>query len=153
MKKILILAGLLMAGRVAQAQQVVPVYAEAKVKHSMKGEWTVVNLGVQPMPVVIEMKEVVAGQNGQPAFQPLSSDIRVELPDTSAIVPPKGQHTFSYRVSCERNCAVSFFNAMMNGKTKDGIAVRLWVPSTVWACTDSAKDCRTRSKKALGITE
>lgn len=152
--KILMLAALIVASAgMANAQQVAPIYSEAKMKHSVKGEFTVVNAGLTSMPVVVEAKELIAGKDGAPGFQALSPDVRVEMKDTSAVIPPKAQRAFEYKIECQRNCAVSFFSGMTTGKSKEGIAIRLWIPSTVYACTDKAVGCRIRTKALLNITQ
>lgn len=154
MKKILILVIAVIALAVStKAQEIIPAYNEVKMKKSVKGEFTVRNNGVTPMPVTVEAREV-SGKDGKPVFSPISTDIHVELPNNSAVVPPKGQYTFSYKVECPKSCAVAFFSGMMSGKVKDtGIQVKLWIPSVVWACTDSAKGCRVRTKTLLGIVD
>lgn len=151
--KILVLVVVSLAGAVAQAQQVVPVFQEAKMKHSVKGSFTIMNNGLVPMPVVVEPKELTSGQDGAPGFKPVSEDVKVELKDTSAVVPPKGQRMFEYKITADRNVAISFFNGMTTGKSKEGIAIRLWIPSTVFSCTDTSKACRVRTKTLLGITQ
>jgi hypothetical protein len=154
MKMILVAVLVLGSAVAASAQQVVPVFVEAKMKKQVKGEFTVVNNSISQMPTTIEAKMMVKSDDGQPAFRVPSPDIVVELKDTSSTVAPKGQRTFEYRIVCPHDCAISFFAGMMTGKpVANGVTLRLWIPSTVYVCMDSAKDCRVRTKKALGITE
>lgn len=158
MRKILIAVAVVLVGTVAQAQQVIPVISEAKLgKKSYKNTYTVQNNTVSPMPVVVEAKQLIAGPNGQPAFAPLPDDVHVELTgDTSAVIPPKGQHAFDFKVESNRSIAVVFFNGMSTGKSKEGVNIRLWLPSVFYLCTQDdggEKGCRTRTKAKLGITE
>lgn len=155
MRKFLMLAVAVLGGAVAvQAQQIIPAYNEVKVKKhgTISGEFTVINSAVTPMSVYVEAKEVGEGIEGKPTFKPLSDDIVFELKDTSGLIPPKSSRTFEYKISCPRTCAVAMFSGMQTQKPADGsIAVRLWLPSVVWVCEDSAKDCRVRTKKAWHI--
>ena len=151
MKKILILVVISMVGVVAQAQQMAPVYTESKVgKKPFHGQFTVINQGISSMPVVIEPRQLQA-VDGKPVFGELLPGTTVVLKDTSAVVGPRSNRTFDYEVRCERTCVVTFLAGMQNGKTKEGVMVRLWLMSSAFLCIDSAKDCRLRTKKTMGL--
>jgi hypothetical protein len=148
--KVLILAAISLIGVVSHAQQVSPVYAEGKAgKKSMKGQFTVQNLGVAPMPVTIEPRQLVI-VDGKGTFGALQ-DATVVLKDTSAVVAPRSARTFDYEVNCPKECMVMMLSGMTTGRTREGVTVKLWIPSSVYACVDTAKNCRARIKKEAGL--
>lgn len=151
MKKILILAVLSLIGVAARCQSISPVYAEGKIgKKPAKGQFTVTNKSIQPMAVTVEPKQLVV-VDGKPTFGLLQPGTTVELKDTSAVVPPKSSRTFDYSIRCEQDCMVMLLSGMMAGKTKEGINVKLWIPSSVYLCREQ-KGCRERTKKAAGLS-
>jgi hypothetical protein len=153
MNKILIVATLIVGfAGTTSAQTVLPAISETKMKKSVKGEFFVRNDGLLPMPTVIEAKEITGGQDGKPIFKAPGPDVQIDLRDSSAVIAPKSQRSFEFKITSQRTVALAFFAGMQSGKTKEGVQIRLWIPSVVYACTDSAKDCRLRTKKALGIT-
>jgi hypothetical protein len=151
MKKILLLIAASFIGAVAaQAQEVMPVYAEGKLSAKpAKGQFTVVNKSLQAMPVTVEPHQLQM-VDGQPKFGPLDATTQVELKDTSAVIPPKSSRTFDYRVRCEKDCMVTFLSGMVTGKTQQGVQVKLWLMHSAYLCSET-KDCRVRIKKAAGL--
>jgi hypothetical protein len=150
MKKILILTVIGFASAIAaQAQEVSPVYLEAKTGKIVKGQFTLFNKQLAPMPVTVEVKQLQVN-NGKWEFGPIQPGTMVELKDTSAAIAPKSNRTFDYKVRCEKDCMVIFLSGMITGKTKEGVLVKLWLPSSVYLCSDT-KDCRVRTKKAAGL--
>ncbi len=149
--KILILAAISFVGVVASAQTVGPVFLEGKIgKKPFKGQFLVENSTVHPMPVVIEAKQLQA-VDGKPVFGALLPGTVVSLKDSSAVVSPRSSRVFDYEVRCEKNCVVTFLAGMSGGKNPQGINIRLWLMSSAFLCSDSAKNCRTRTKKAMGL--
>ena len=150
MKKILILAGLMVVSAVtAQAQTVMPLYAEGKAGKWVKGQFAIRNEGITPLPVSVEPRQLQI-INGKGAFGALQPGTTVELPDTSAVIPPRGIRSFDFRIHCDNDCMIVFLNGMVTGKTKDGVLVKLWLPSSVYLCNEP-KGCRDRTKKAAGL--
>lgn len=149
MKTILILAALVLGAVNAQAQEVTPVYAEGKTGKSIKGQFTVMNKGLTNLPVIVEPKQLQI-VDGKATFGTLQPDAKLELKDTSAVIPPRGSRTFDYKLSCTKDCMVMLLSGMTTGKTKEGVMIRLWIPSSVYLCQEQ-KDCRVRTKKAAGL--
>lgn len=151
MRNILMVVALSLCGSAAMAQQITPIYAEGKIK-SARGSFTVSNLTIQNVPVTIEPKELVgATKDGNEIFAPLSSNVHLSLPDSSAVLPPKGSRQFDYKLSCDHSpCAVTFWTALQVGKTKEGITVQTIMMSTIYAC-DRTKNCRAETRKAMGL--
>ena len=148
--KILLLAVVSLVGVAAQAQTVMPVFAEGKAgKHWVKGQFTVMNQGVQPLPVSVEPRQLQIVE-GRGAFGMVQPGTEVELKDTSAVIAPRSSRTFDFKIHCETDCMVTFLSGMVTGKTKDGVLVKLWLPSSVFLCTE-VKGCRARIKKAAGL--
>lgn len=150
MRTIVIFAMLSFTAATAQTQEVTPVFAEGKAGKFVKGQYTVINKGVTNLPVIIEPKQLVM-VDGKPTFGPLQPGTEVELKDTSAVISPKSSRTFDYRLRCTQDCLVMFLNGMTTGKTKEGVMIRLWIPSSVFICTDSAKGCRVKIKTEAGL--
>jgi hypothetical protein len=149
--KILILVVISLIGMVAQAQQIAPVYTESKAgKKSFHGQFAVINQGIASMPVIVEPRQLQA-VDGKPSFGALLPGTTVVLKDTSAVVSPKSSRTFDYEVHCEKDCVVTFLAGMTTGRTKEGVQIRLWLMSSAFLCSNTAKDCRVRTKKAMGL--
>jgi len=147
---VLMLAAISLMGVAAQAQEVMPIYVEGKAgPKPVKGQFTVLNKSLQPMPVTVEPHQLTM-VNGQPMFGTLDPTIQVELKDTSAVIPAKGSRTFDYKVTCRGDCMVSFMAGMVTGKTREGVTVKLWLMHSAYLCIDT-KDCRVRTKTAAGL--
>jgi hypothetical protein len=139
----------LMAVAATKAQQVGPLYVEAKNK--IKSQVAIGNLGVTNLIVTLEAREAVKGADGKMQFVSPTSGVKFELQDTSAIIPPKATRTVDYKASCEHDCLLVVMVGMITGHSKEGIQTRLIIPSSVYLCQNSAKDCRPRIKRSLGM--
>lgn len=129
----------------ACGQSVSPLAAEAKAAKATKGEFTVRNVGVVPITVVVEPKSFTIDQNGQTAFRPLDSGVDVKLDAMSAKVGAQQYRTFTYTVSCSQYpCAIAFYSGFSQGHTSEGIAIKVWIPSTLYICPATSKGCRDR---------
>lgn len=149
MKTILIVVALTVFAISAQAQEVSPVYAEGKTGKPVKGQFTVINKGLQNLPVSIEPKQLQL-VDGKATFGNVQPWAHLELKDSSAVIPPKSSRTFDYKLSCEQECMLMLLSGMVTGKTREGVTVKLWIPSSVYLCNDQ-KGCRERTKKAAGL--
>lgn len=149
MRKFLMMLAVSGIGTIASAQSISPVYAEAKTGKTVKGQFAVQNLGVSPLPVTIEPRQLQM-IDGKPQFGSVLPGVEVVLRDTSAVVSPKSSRTFDYTLKCPTDCMVSFWAGMVTGRTKEGIQVKTWLMSSVYAC-DKIKGCRERTKKAAGL--
>lgn len=160
MKRIILMLAISLVGVVAHAQTVMPLFAEGKTgKHWVKGQFTVQNQTVSPMPVSVEprLMQVVGGKA---TFQTLDfngtrndferGDVQVELKDTSAMIAPRGSRTFDFKVHCDEDCMVTFLNGFITGRNPQGITIKLILPSHVYLC-DKPKGCRVRIKAAAGL--
>lgn len=149
MKISLFFAALTLGAVTVHGQEVSPVYAEGKTGKFIKGQFTIINKGVTNLPIVVEPKQLVM-VDGKPTFGPLQPGTDLELKDTSAVVSPKSSRTWDYRIRCTKDCLVMFLNGMSTGKTREGVMIRLWIPSSTYLC-DVQKGCRERTKKAAGL--
>lgn len=133
----------------ASAQTVSPVIVECGKK--CRGQFTVSNASIQPMSVVVEPRSFTLESTGQPTYKPLDATTILKLSEASARIAPKGQHTFGYEVHCEKfPCALTLYSATVVGHTDEGVAVKAWVPHTVYVC-EKAKGCRDSVRRAAGV--
>lgn len=125
----------------SHAQTISPVWNECKVKCS--GEFSVINNSVQPMTVTIEPHMFAFGADGKATMTPIDpAVVEVKLAETSARLSPQETHAFEYRVKCLKTpCMVTFLSGMVIGHTKEGMAVRLVLNSSLYVC-DREKGCR-----------
>ena len=151
MKRILTLAVLSFAGAVTtHSQTVTPIWIEGKTGgKGVHSQFTVINKGITPLPVTVEPRQLQM-VDGKPQFGPVQTGTQVELKDTSAVIAPKSNRTFDYRVTCPQDCMVLFMTGFVTGKNKDGVTVKLWIPSSAYLCSET-KGCRERTKKAAGL--
>jgi hypothetical protein len=150
MKTFLILAFIGITATSVMAQEVSPIYAEGKIGKPVKGQFTVSNKTLQNLQVIIEPKQLVI-VDGKSTFASLQPGTEVELKENSAVISPRSSRTFDYKLHCANECLVMFMNGMTTGqKTKEGVLIRLWIPSSVYLCTET-KGCRERTKKSAGL--
>jgi hypothetical protein len=148
-RKIFAIAVLMLSASVAcKAQQISPLYSEGKLK--TKSQFSVTNLGVSNLPVSIEARELKIVE-GKIQFIPPTGNVHVQLQDTSAVISPKSTRTFDYKASCDGECMFIIMAGMTTGKSKEGIVVKLWLPTSIYLCTDTAKDCRKRIREKTGL--
>jgi hypothetical protein len=147
---LLVISALFITVYAACGQSVSPLAAEAKAAKATKGEFTVRNVGVQPITVVIEPKSFTIDKDGNTAFRPLDPGVDVKLDAMSAKVGAQQFRTFGYTVSCAQYpCAIAFYSGFGAGHTDSGIAVKIWLPTTLYICSASGKGCRERVRKEV----
>jgi hypothetical protein len=149
MKRILLLVAVLMVGKITNAQTISPLFVEGKAK--VKAQFSITNPSVSPMPVSVEAREMVM-VDGKAQLVTPTNGVHVELQDTSGIVAPKSTRTFDYKITSDHDALIVLMAGMVNGRSKEGVTIKLWFPHSVYTCTDSAKDCRERVKKSLGMS-
>lgn len=147
--KVLLFAVISLVGTTAWPQNVTPLYVESKTNHYVKGQFAITNLGLSSLPVSVEARQLVV-VNGKATFQDVQPGTEIELKNTSAIIPPMGRHIFDYKVRCEKDCLITFLSGMVQGRTKEGIEIKIWLPSHVYLCQEQ-KGCRLRIKAAAGL--
>jgi hypothetical protein len=131
---------LLIAVGAAQAQTVSPIVAEFQAKKDVgptaEGQIVVRNDGLQPLIATLDpMSFNVTSGEGKQSFYPLDETVSVHFDSSSAKIPPKGEHIFSYRATCKvAPCWYLTFVSMMNLRPKgeSSIAVALHIASTTY---------------------
>jgi hypothetical protein len=141
---------LLICAGAAGAQTLSPIISECGAK--CKGEFTVTNNGLAPMAVTIQPVSFSLDKDtGRSIFRPLDSTVTIRLAESSARVPIKGAHTFSYDLQCNAApCPVTFLVSMSAGHTDSGLQIKIEIPAVVYSC-ERAKDCRANVRKAAGL--
>lgn len=138
----------------ARGQSVSPLAAEAKMGREIRGSFTVRNVGIQELRVVVEAKSFSMDQRGQTTFRPLDPGITVKLDSMSTVLGARQFHSFSYTVSCfplDKPCWVVFYSGFSKGHTAEngGIMVRVELPTTLYICPGSGKNCREKIHKEI----
>ena len=147
MKKILLL---LILAPAAHAQGISPVISEARGPH-VRGEFTVTNLQLVPVAVVIDPLTFSMDAKGNETYRPLPAGIDVKLDSTSTRLSPKQSYVFGYDIRCSSLPCVVHFQASLTGlHTREGIAISVRVPSIVYIC-EKQKDCRANVRKGWGV--
>ncbi len=151
MKKVLMLfAASLVFAVISHGQTLSPVISECTAK-KCSGSFTVTNNGVTPLPVTLEAHSFSLDASGQTAMRALDSAVSLNLDETSARVPAKSSHQFSYKLTCSAAPCLVKINALMAvGKSQDGLLVRVGIPLTLYVC-EKQKDCRANTLKAAGL--
>lgn len=135
----------------AQAQSVSPLVVECGKKCS--GSFTVSNLGVLPMAVVVEPYSFRLGPGSETILRPLDKTVELELAETSTRIGPHSDHTFDYTMRCNAYpCLVALTTGMVVGHTAEGIAIRVVIPHIIYNCS-TAKNCRKDSRLAAGLAK
>lgn len=150
MKTKLILLLILVAP--ALAQSISPVVSECGKRCS--GEFTITNPGIRPMFVTVQpFSFSLDAATGKSILRALDSTASVKLDEMSARVGPLSSHTFGYHIQCEAvPCLITLYAEVTGGHTDTGLAVRVLLPSVVYACTKQ-KGCRAESRKAAGLVD
>jgi len=148
--KIVLLAIVIFLSAVSlKAQQVGPIINELKAgKNGATGQMTVVNNSLRDLNTVIEPMSFDVTPDGAQTLRPLDSKIHVELGQSSLKIPAKQARTIYYRIRCATYpCFVSLFASMTGPHVNSGLMVALHIPSVVYVCSDSAKNCRQRVRR------
>lgn len=153
MRIVLVMLGLMVTA-IASAQSVTPLVTEAGKSHA-KGEFTVRNDQLVPTVVTIEPRMLSFAPNGEMQLSEIPSTAVVLLSEISARVGPRQQHSFQFEIRCPQNCAVAFYAAFISAKPINLVGRQLQlvlhIPTSVYVCTDKAKDCRKRMRKQWGL--
>lgn len=132
----------------AAAQTVSPVVMEYGKKAN--GSFTMKNNGLQAQIVTIQVMSFSVGASA-PALRLLDAGVHVDLSEMSARVQPGQDHEFTYRITCDAYpCPVMFLAGITNGRTTDGVAVRLVLSHAAYVC-QRAKNCRADMLRAAGV--
>lgn len=150
MKNLFLLFAVLLFCSAARSQTLSPVIGECG-KHC-RGQFTVTNNGLSPMAVTVQPYSFsLDAATGKSIFRPLDSSVAVRLGESSARVPIKGTHTFSYDLQCaSAPCSVTFIANMITGRTAEGLQIHILLPHVVYVC-DKPKGCRESVRKAAGL--
>ncbi len=134
----------------ASGQTISPLIGECGGKKCV-GQFTVTNNNIVPMAVSIETYVISFDAKGEPVRHPLDSTTHVKLSETSARIPPRQPHEFSYTASCDvLPCVLAFGAVMSAGHTDSGIQAKLVLLTALYVCEQS-KGCRASVRKAYGL--
>jgi hypothetical protein len=150
MKKIVLLVflELLLLTLAAAAQTISPPISEFHSKVA-KGQFTVTNNGLTPLDVKIEPLSFSVDATGTAHFRPLDASTHLKMDSFTGRVGVKQQRTFFYEVRCDQYpCFLSIYSVMTVGRTPEGIAVAIHLPSTIYLC-EREKKCREHVRRDL----
>lgn len=137
-------------GLTGNAQTLSPVISECGRKCS--GTFTVTNNGVVPLAVIIEPYSFsLDPATGKSKLRTLDASTEVDLDEMSARLGPHEAHEFGYRIKCAQfPCLVTFYASMIAGRTPNGTAMRLMLPTVVYQCAKE-RNCRRDVRQAAGL--
>lgn len=140
----------LLVASTAQPQTISPLVSECSAK-KCQGFFTVTNDSVVPLAVSISPYAVTFDPaTKKPIFTALGATAHVTLSETSARIPPRAPHDFSYRISCDTlPCVIGLGALMSAGHTANGIQTKILLVTGVYVC-ESAKGCRDWVRKSVG---
>lgn len=133
-----------------RAQTISPLVQECGKKCT--GSFTVRNDQLKPVAFTVESysTQFTTGAS-RPMPVPVRAGTTVQLSETSGRLGPKEVRQIDFKISCAQlPCGLTFLTGMITGHASDGLAVRLILPFSVYAC-DKAKGCRLRILAAAKI--
>jgi len=156
-RRILILAAVMLVGAAVQAQTISPVVSETKIdkKGRAVGNLTVRNDTNYKEAVTIEAVGVRKNAEGKIEYTDVASGLVVELSDTSFMLPPHGLRTIYWKTSGANGqfhvMLFSSFHTMLH--TTDGMGVVLKLGASAYGCStkDDLKHCREVVLRSEGI--
>jgi hypothetical protein len=135
----------------AAAQTLSPIRVECGKRCS--GQFTVTNGSIEPMTVVVQPFSAAVTPEGKAKLRPLDAGVDVRMPEMSARIGPHDDHTFDYTLKCATlPCMTQLLVSMTAGHTVSGMAIRVLIPETIYAC-EKSKDCRKKTFLAAGVKE
>jgi hypothetical protein len=133
---------LLFCGQFVSAQQVGPVIQEFKTKpdKAVHGSFQVRNMANGPLAVTIEPMSF-DHQDGHLQLMPLTSNITLQLSETSFRLGPQQNHEVFFNARCATlPCFFQLFATMVSGKhTAEGLQLALHIPGVVYLCAKQEK--------------
>ena len=131
------------------AQTISPLLSEFGKKAS--GSFIVRNNGIRPMMVSLEKRGFLISAKGEATLIPLPAGIEIQVGATSATVPPKGTHTFYYKMTCAQlPCHAQILALFSAGeRTADGMKLAFGLPTVIYVC-EKKKNCRLNTLRSYG---
>jgi len=128
-----------------------PVTAECGKKCS--GVLTLVNQGTTPLTFEVEhVQTTFVKGNDHPTYSVVEDGTSVKVNPTSGRLGPHEAIEIDYSVRCkELPCQITLLSGAMSGHTKEGLAVKMVLPFTIYSC-EKQKGCRTAALTAAGFT-
>jgi hypothetical protein len=129
------------------SQSISPMITEYRVKpgQAAKGSFVLTDNLLTPMVSTFE-GDSFSVIDGKAIYRPLDSDIHLELSSTSAKVGISQTEQIDYKITCDQlPCYLSIRASTITGKTKDGILIKITLPTVLYLCDKSdkkQKDCR-----------
>ncbi len=96
-KRRLLFAACLLFGSMSVAQTVAPPIAEYRGK--AQGMFELRNDGDTPLAAILEVQSFSVDEDGTLRYEPLNSNIKVDLGQNSFVIPPHSNHYVFYRAS------------------------------------------------------
>ncbi len=120
------------------AQTVRPLIDENVVKAPGKkasGKIEYYNDSLQPLDVTLEAKSFTVSETGSLSYQPLDSNIHLELSEMSFRIPPKQSHYVFYKAWSDKLPAWCVLYAAFSGfrqRTPEGFMIQVQLPHTIY---------------------
>jgi hypothetical protein len=154
MKRIVIVCLFTLWPAVSLAQSLSPLYVEASAKKELRASFTIGNTGVQPLIATVQAREFEWHHDGTYDVKPVNpADVTLKLSQVSARIGALQHNTFYYDAVCHlERCSLMFLTATSHaGRIDKGFKTVIILPTTVYMCSDGAKNCRLKIRSAAGL--
>ena len=106
----------LLTSVIAGAQTIVPPIAEYRGK--VQGQFELRNDSDAPMAVILEAHSFKVNPEGSMAYEPMSSDLQLEMGNTSFVIEPGGTHLVFYKAKVKSKSAWFVITSTMTRANK-----------------------------------
>jgi len=128
-------------------QGISPLISELKQgKKEVKTEMQVINASIHPLTAVLEV-HAIHFKNGKGSVDPLTSDMHIQLSETTVKIPPQQTRTILINAKCDQlPCAFAVQSTFSGARTNVGASIKISIGNSWYVCSKE-KDCRANFQK------